>query len=261
MNKWNVNSATIVGRDHELTKKNRQDFVSVCSLDDRIIGVVCDGCGESQYSEVGASLIGTYVKNYFKEIIFPDPFPSFNDQDLLSLDLMIENAIEQFINKICENLLFNLDRKEKITFIKDFMLSTNLFCFIFDEYIHIGYCGDGIIIIDDNIDVIDQKSSPHYVAYKNVPKEALETTPTKLSFFKFKTLRQKDITKIVIATDGVKPILDNSLISQLYGNKKRQLQRKFNIWQEQKMFGDDASCIVFEKQYEDCNLQTTPNPA
>ena len=64
--KWNINSASIIGRDHELTKKNKQDFVCSFVSDNFVIGVVCDGCGESQYSEVGASLIGTFVLNYFK---------------------------------------------------------------------------------------------------------------------------------------------------------------------------------------------------
>jgi serine/threonine protein phosphatase PrpC len=246
MNKWNVNSATIVGRDHELTKKNRQDFVSVCSLDNRIIGVACDGCGESQYSEVGACLLGTYITNYFKEMVFS----SFNGQDI-DLHIFNETNLKDVIDKICRTLLVNLNtQNEQVSFIKDFMLSTNLFCFIFDDYVHIGYCGDGVIIIDDNIEVIDQKGSPHYIAYKNVPKEALEKQPTELSYFNFKTLKQKDVNKIVIATDGLLPIIDKSLVSQLYGTQKRQLQRKFNIWQEQKMFGDDASCIVFEKQHE-----------
>jgi len=251
--KWNINSASIIGRDHELTKKNKQDFVCSYVSDNFVIGVVCDGCGESQYSEVGASLIGTFVLNYFKLYL-----RAASDDDL-HIKTSLESCFSDFMFSFQRSLLFyciNDSTKEQVLFIKEFMLSTCLFCVLVNDKVIIGHCGDGVIIIDDQTRSLDQKGSPNYIAYKNIPKEALETSPSELEFFKIEILDQKDINKIVIGTDGIQPLIDKSLINQLYGTQKRQLQRKFNIWQEQKIFGDDATCIVIEKQNEDSNLQT-----
>jgi len=253
--KWNINSASIIGRDHELTKKNRQDFVCSHVSDDIIIGIVCDGCGESQYSEVGASLIGTFVLNYFK--LYTKHLSQVL-QSSIDIKTSLESCFSDFIFSFQRSLLFYCTDEpvQQVLFIKEFMLSTCLFCVLINDKVIIGHCGDGVIITNDQTRSLDQKGSPHYIAYKNIPKEALETSPSELEFFKIEILDQKDISKIVIGTDGIQPLIDKSLINQLYGTQKRQLQRKFNIWQEQKIFGDDATCIVIEKQNEDSNLQT-----
>ena len=254
MKKWNVNTASIIGRDHELSKKNRQDFILTYVSDEKIIGVVCDGCGdgESLYSEVGASLLGTFIINYFKQI-------SNTFSIIYSFALEIGKRLSDFIDSL-NIIILNNNQLSQVNFIKDFMLSTNLFCLIVNEQILIGYCGDGIIIVDDKIEILDQKGSPHYIAYKCIPKEILEKQPTELSFFKFRIYKQEDVKKIVIATDGLIPIIDKSLVNNLYGTQKRQLQRKFNLWQQQKLFCDDATCIVIERQDENSNIQTTTNP-
>jgi serine/threonine protein phosphatase PrpC len=241
MIKWTVNSATIIGRDHELTKKNRQDFLTTYVSHNTIIGVVCDGCGESQYSEVGASLIGTFVVNYFK----------LYTRQSLSIDFKqsLESCFSDFLFSLqrCLLLYANQQVLDQISFLKEFMLSTCLFCVILEDKMIVGHCGDGVVINNDEIKNIDQKGKPEYIAYKNIPKEVLETNPSELKFFEIEVLDLNKVNKIVIGTDGIVPIIEKSMVSQLYGTQKRQLQRKFNLWQQEKLFGDDASCIVFEK--------------
>jgi len=247
MKNWVINSATIVGRDHILTKKNRQDFLVYREFEDLKIGVVCDGCGEGEYSEVGASLIGTFTLNFLLNHFKPNVLPVA--QAFLPLST---EYLEQCITFFIKSLSIMLYERQEILFVKDFMLSTCLFCVIDKENITIGYCGDGVIIINDKARILDQKGAPHYIAYKNIPKEALEKQPTSLNFFTIETYKQSEIEKVVIGSDGVVPIVESSIISQLqlYGTKKRQLQRKFNIWHEEKLFCDDATCIVFESANE-----------
>ncbi|MDD5649356.1 MAG: protein phosphatase 2C domain-containing protein [Candidatus Nanoarchaeia archaeon] len=244
---WNINTATIVGRDHEFSRKNRQDFLHTYQSDELIVGVVCDGCGESKYSEVGAALIGTFIVNYLKSF---NGIINFNH--IKGFKEILEYDLTCFLNNI-ENLVFFNDNceKEKISFIKEFLLSTCLFCILTKDSVIIANCGDGIIIINDEIKIIDQYSIPEYIAYKIVPKEALEKTPSELSFFNIQVFDCKDINKIVIGSDGIQPLIDENLILHIYGKQKRQLQRKFNVWQNEGVFGDDASCIVIEKQNGD----------
>jgi serine/threonine protein phosphatase PrpC len=246
---WTLNSATIIGRDHELSKKNRQDFVSSYCSDDVAIGVVCDGCGESKFSEVGASLIGTFVLNYFK-LYTKHKIP-------VDIKTSLESSFSDFMFSLQRSLLFFLvdqSTQERVDFIREFMLSTCLFCVFIDNKVILGHCGDGIIICNDEVTVINQAGSPHYIAYQSVPKEILDKNPTELKFFQIEILDQKNLNKIIIGTDGIQPLIDKSLYPQVYGTQKRQLQRKFNIWQQEKIFSDDATCLVFEKNYENSSV-------
>lgn len=268
---WNINAATIVGRDHELSKKNRQDFQLSYQSQNLIVGVVCDGCGESLYSEVGASLIGTYIVNFFRYSIASSS--QFYDVQFFSpshLKFSLETKLTDFIASLQTQLLFKESEKsEKINFLDEFMLCTSLFCVLTNEIVIVGRCGDGVVVINDNVEFDNNLSDkdnkgPEYIAYKVVPKEALKTTPSSLGFFQIDSFHEKDVNSIIIGSDGIQPILDKNLMSEMYGTKKRKLQRKFNLWQEEKLFADDATCIVVEKQKhdnEDSNLQKEENNA
>lgn len=240
---WTLNSASIIGRDHELSKKNRQDFFHSYVSDDRIIGTVCDGCGESKYSEFGASLMGVMLVNFLRFC------ENFNE-----IGKLLEKEFDYCFKTLQNILYFEVTtEQEKISFTKEFLLSTNLFCILVKNKIIIGNCGDGVIIVNKNIVTIDQDGKPEYIAYKSIPKEALETQPSSLNFFNIQTYDQFDVDSIVIATDGIQPIIDNNMFEQIYGTKKRQLQRKFNVWQNEGFFADDATCIVIEKQNAEQN--------
>ena len=57
------------------------------------------------------------------------------------------------------------------------------------------------------------------------------------------------VDRLVIASDGLIPALKAGKLPDIFGTKKRQLQRLFNVWQQkEKLFYDDVSCIVFEKE-------------
>jgi hypothetical protein len=240
---WRINSASIIGRDHEFSKKNKQDFVCQYQSETVSIGVVCDGCGESQFSEVGSSLIGTFILNYFKLYSKNQCQPKCDD-----LKSYLESCLTDFIFHLQHSLLFRFIDSKKIDFIKDFLLTTCIFFVVYDKQAIVGHCGDGVVIINDDIRILNQNGSPHYIAYKAIPREQLQTDPTKLDFFKIELYDSSKINQILIGTDGIQPLIDRLLVKHLYGTQKRQLQRKFNIWQQEKLFGDDASCVIIEKE-------------
>ena len=47
---------TVIGRDHRVSGKNNQDAFCCLMADHLIVAVVCDGCGSSPHSEVGAKI-------------------------------------------------------------------------------------------------------------------------------------------------------------------------------------------------------------
>lgn len=250
---WLLSKATIVGRDHEFSKKNRQDFVHSLQTGDLSIGVVCDGCGESKYSEVGASLTGIYFLNYWRRYagIHFSSYKEVSVEALASLKQSLEVGFTDFLLSLQHNLLFPNISAEKISFVDEFMLCTCLFSVIINDMIIVGHCGDGVIILNGERSSIDQEGRPEYIAYRSIPKEVLQTRPTALDFFQINVYPQESLDSVIIGTDGIEPLLDKGYLSDLYGTRKRQLQRKFNLWQEQKIFGDDATCIVIEKQNGD----------
>jgi serine/threonine protein phosphatase PrpC len=247
---WFINTASIVGRDHQLSFKNRQDFAHSHQTPELLVATVCDGCGESKYSEVGATLIGTYIVNFVRTL----QDAKFKVIDSERLKDLIEYELDLFVKRLLGVLFFDdVWVPERISFVKEMLLSTCLFTILVNDKVIVGNCGDGIIILNKQIHEIHQAGTPEYIAYKAIPKEALEKRPTELSFFTIKVFDQNEIDSIIIGTDGIQPLIDNGLDSQLYGTHKRQLQRKFNLWHDQKLFGDDATCIVIEKQNGDQN--------
>jgi serine/threonine protein phosphatase PrpC len=234
---WKINTAMHIGRDHELSMRNRQDFLLTHRTETRICGIVCDGCSESTYSELGAMLLGNFILSRLKTMdIWDSPY---------SIKMILETAHYNFIDLL--NSLLRIEVADKPQFIQDYLLATLLFVVIEKDRIITGQCGDGVIIKNRIPEVIDQDGKPSYMAYENVPREMLKCEPSKLDYIKITEVQ--DCDSIVIASDGLTPIIGTDKEVELYGNIKRQLQRKFNVWQmRDRVFSDDVSCIVFEKE-------------
>jgi serine/threonine protein phosphatase PrpC len=148
---------------------------------------------------------------------------------------------------------FDQYMREKISFIENYLLSTFIFFLIRNDIVFVGHCGDGIIVLNNHlglgniVNCIDERGSPDYIAYRLVPSNILKDSSKQIEI-KVDVHCAAEIDKLVIATDGLQPLVDSLELDQLYDTQKRQLQRKFNIWQNDKKFGDDTSCIVVEKQ-------------
>lgn len=242
--KWNISEAIIIGTEHIFAKSNRQDFCRSIVTDKGIFGVVCDGCSSGKYSETGAVLTGQFLLKTFQQLQISD-IDVFKYELQSKLKLFFENLV---------SLMFETD-DDKVTFIQDFLLTTFIFCIITNDRVLIGSAGDGITVIKVNGEIstnkIDHDNMPHYYAYNIVPPQYLSLDVK--SDIKIEEYLVNEVESIIIGTDGLEPVLDKSLIDRLYKTNGRQLQRKFNVWQNKdKMFSDDVSCIVFEK-VEDIN--------
>jgi len=236
---WNINKAITIGNDHLIAKTNKQDFCSAVEADTSLVGVICDGCSSGKHSEVGATLIGTYLMN---------ALTTTRDIDSLSENTIKHQlgfGLTSFIRQLCFNL--GLDEKLQASFIEQCMTATFLFCVITDKYVYIGQSGDGVFIINGEKNIIDQDDAPEYIAYCALP----NATKSFLDYITVTKFDVEDITDILIASDGLLFLSEEKYLD-LYGTEKRQLQRKFNVWQNkrQEVFNDDVSLIVFEKEAE-----------
>jgi len=243
MNNWNLISANLIGREHELSKRNNQDFCKTYQNDNIIIGVICDGCSEGAHSEFGAKFVGNILLKYLKisshiewENTTMTPEAYYNSFIISEL----ENVISKFNT-------FNTT-EEKVKIIKDYFLCTTVFFMISKHTgkILIGNSGDGVVIIENQILRNDQNDKPHYLAYQCIPNEYLSMNRNEMTSLYITIHNFNYFDRFAIGSDGLLALPN---LQEIFGKKGRQLQRMFNVYQaKQKLFGDDTSCIILEKE-------------
>jgi hypothetical protein len=95
---------------------------------------------------------------------------------------------------ICEASLVS----SKTDFVRDTFMTTILGCLITEEVTTIFTAGDGVLVVNEEIEVINQQNVPHYVAhhlYKGI------TYP-----FQVRTYASKHIKRILLASDGIEEL-------------------------------------------------------
>lgn len=176
----NIAYASIVGSTHRALEYNNQDFVLVKSIADIQICLVADGCGSGSNSEVGAQLALNFIAKTIVE--------NNNWQ---------KNLMER-LNDYSQNLA-EMHSDDSQTFIKNFLLYTIVGCVVRDEKIILFSCGDGVILINENLNVIDQDNRPRYLN-----NSLISNTSAQIEF------QQVDLNthSILIGTDGVEDLIN-----------------------------------------------------
>jgi hypothetical protein len=246
---FRVLGASVIGTEHVRLRRNNQDALRHESLDyggtHYEIGVICDGCsvkkGTGSINEVGANLLSTYVLGEVSNMIrlgmaiteIPDALFSRCIGYLRSIaSLTMLGNSEATLPFIVNHLLctchgFVMDEKE---------------CIIFSA-------GDGVIIVNDDINVIDQNNESFYLAYHLVERRYLRDVGAKLpSAFEVKKYDVADIQRLAIGTDG----LTRESMEVIWGNASSfLLKRRFNVLQrthvQRETMFDDCTAIVVER--------------
>jgi len=248
---FSLNSAIHIGHDHIFERKNLQDFCKIATVNNTTYGIICDGCSEGTNSEIGANLLGTFILKKLQQL---------NAQQQIKSDLatILTHSVYTYIDEFLRNLMI-FDISEQVDFIKNNLLATFIFFIIDDINTLIGRCGDGVIVINNDVIKFDQDNSPHYLAYGNIPDKYLTQSRTKLSGIEIRNYLTVNVKRLIIGSDGLTPLInhDKYHISDLYGTKGRQLQRRINVWQNEKLFNDDVCCAVFETLCATCNSPLT----
>ncbi|MGB1286975.1 MAG: protein phosphatase 2C domain-containing protein [Aggregatilineales bacterium] len=229
-----LRSAQVIGRDHLLREVNCQDSHALVQTDDFIAGVVCDGCGEGQYSEVGATLgakfIITQIINLLDEGALVQEIP----------DLLYPRIVD-YLSQLTE-LSQPMNRT---AFVQHHLLFTIVGVIVADGRTVIFSAGDGLFIIDKVRQRIEQDNKPQYIAY-HLLADSLKSGVTLPD--KFDIQYAKGWQKLAVATDG----FDETLSADIWGMEHpRALQRRLNVWSSQeKRFADDTALITLERLIE-----------
>lgn len=228
----NVRTAQVIGRDHILRGINCQDSYAVIERDAYAIGVICDGCGEGKKSEIGATLAADYLAGKAAKLF---------DAGILLADL--PGLLYPHMIDYLRDLVQVSEPGNPFGFICDHLLFTILGMIVTRDGGVIFAAGDGLVMIDDDVNVRDQGNQPSYIAYHLLAPAGINGRELPDSFDIYAL--PDDWERLVIASDG----FEVDLLSDLWDiTHPRGLQRRLNLWSNREhRFHDDATLITLER--------------
>ena len=171
----------VMGETHRSLWYNSQDAYKFYSSPELVIGVVCDGCGSSPRSEVGAALTAEFTVNfcrkYFRDGVFTE---SLLRKGLLNLYDTIAGEIHTF---------------EKSSFIENFLFTTVVGFLMTPSRTTVFSSGDGIWCVNDQWEDIDQNNRPGFLGYHLTRGDELP--------FKCREFNTDEVNRVLVSTDGL----------------------------------------------------------
>ncbi|MFA6194058.1 MAG: protein phosphatase 2C domain-containing protein, partial [Parcubacteria group bacterium] len=208
--KFEIASGTVIGRDHRVAGKNNQDSFYFQATDELIAAVVCDGCGSSPHSEVGAK-IGARTAVIAVQELFESRFAAKNQpcskdewtRFIEGIGSKIHMTLYELIKKFAEKSPENFyDKAAKI--ISDYFLFTIVGFVVTPFDTAIFSIGDGLYSLNGDIRQLGPfpDNAPPYLAYDLVIDRTRQCA--EYEAFKFHWLiPTPEIRSMMIGTDGV----------------------------------------------------------
>ena len=220
-------SASLIGQTHQQMYLNNQDAYKVINDNNFIVGVVCDGCGSCKDSEIGAKLTAEFVANYCYEKF---RFKKFNGIELT-------NAITKYYEEIAKISL----APNKKTFINDVFFATIIGVIVSDKQTIVFWAGDGVVVVDDTIEVIEQDNAPDYLTHNLLS--------GKKYGFSERVITHK-FDRILISTDGIEDIWENAdandVINTLFSDNFFEKEVLLSKFLSESNIYDDTTMILIK---------------
>lgn len=232
MTEVHVHGGSVIGRDHLLMGKNRQDTyaLSEIAIGEQTVhlGILADGCGSTPTSEVGANLLVRYMSLQLGRNLAAGKTAEVAIAELFG-------QTKRYIRRLVKNIAGNsVEERGKI--LHEYFLATIIGFVTEGEDVLVFVSGDGTIFFGDYHLAIDEDNKPSYLAYSLVDDQLV-------SSFKVYRLALESYHKVAIATDG----FETELISSFWGKTHPNgVQRQLNALSKKKHFSDDATLITIE---------------
>lgn len=232
---FEIAAGTMVGRDHIMAGRNNQDALHFLSSEKTTLAVVCDGCGSSKHSEVGAKIGARLIVETLTRLLanLPDEKVSIlNQSDMaLLLERTRQDVLAQL--RVLANQMGGLSFSQTIS---DYFLFTVMGMLLMPSGMFVFSLGDGIYIVNGEINQIGpfENNEPPYLAYGVVGSSLGESSPELIKFQVHQHLPLEKFKSGLLGTDGV---------TDLIGAEKKNMPGKEEIvgpisqfWQEDRYF-------------------------
>lgn len=263
--------ATHQGSKHLQLGFNNQDGVLLESFaipafrKQYTVGIVCDGCtGLPGFSktEVGASILPIFAYGRCQEFLCAG-------LGLADIPMVLFQSCTEFLRDLAQKVMprniywgypeglkpalakLNTGRADwdSTTRFRIDYLSATLLGFITDETQLVTFtAGDGIVLVDNDIRVIDQDDKPEYPASSiNSPGKG----------FDVRVLNLSEVRRVAICSDGLQELMqDNQFVDQMFsfnpGLFGLQILLNNTYNERDYQMEDDCTAIILERSGEPC---------
>lgn len=226
MESFEIAGGSVIGKDHLRLNKNNQDAYNVVEFSDRIVAVVCDGCGSGAYSEVGARIASSVLPYAIR--LVANPFDLSNSQMTGVIEL------NQCILDISLDMSYE---KDLVEIIREHFLFTCLVAVITEQYVAIGSIGDGVYALNGEVKNIGPfpNNAPPYSSYGIVP-HAVEKRFRKPRFTIQELISTNDFHSLMIGSDGVEDLMASE--EKNVPGKEERIGSLSQFWMEDKYFSN-----------------------
>ncbi len=207
MKRFQITAGSITGRDHRLNSKNNQDAFRFIQTDDRLVIVICDGCGDpTAYrseigSGIGSALISQTIHNLSRTIK-----PELEDQVLSSPLFWERVALDSLAHLRTTALLLG---DSLIEVVISHFLFTALGVLITNNLAVFFSLGDGHFFINGEHKSLGPfpDNIPPYLGYRLIYPDA--QTGLDLQFTVHRCIPAEDLHTFLIGSDGLDALLQN----------------------------------------------------
>jgi len=234
MEGFRVKTGSIIGRAHSQHQANCQDKFALTTEkigeQHYLIGVVADGCGSGKHSEIGAGLLANFlVRETARQLA--------KGTDLTELPNLLYPAAVCYLKRVLAGLQPG-DPANLGQTVADYFLATALGFVIGPEKGIIFTAGDGLLAINETVNVLDKQNYPDYLGYHLLAGSEMPMT------FEVTEFEVAELERLAIWTDGLCP----EHLPQTWGHQHpRGLQRQLNLLSRSGCLVDDTTGIVIEK--------------
>lgn len=197
---FEIACGTTAGKDHRFCGKNNHDAVFYQMTEDYFVGVVCDGCGSSKHSEVGAKIgVRFMVQSIIRQI--PQLSKHGKDRETTPVSLW-ERVRHDVLSEI--SILAKKMGNSFSQVVTDYFLFTTVGVLITPVDAHFFSLGDGVIIINGEIIQVGPFSdnAPPYISYGLVDSSLGSSDPELLKFKIQRIMGIGQLNSFMIGSDG-----------------------------------------------------------
>lgn len=210
MQDFEVAAATFVGSEHSrpFLRTNNQDGYAHIAQESSIVAVVCDGCGSSPSTEVGAKIGARLVAEAINKRLHRSLFPFGSGIDPVKLLEGVRKDVLARIHVLAEDMGGNYSST-----LYEYFLFTIVGVLITPKTTWCFNIGDGVFAVNGQICELGPfpGNAPPYIVYDLVD---VEISKEVLRFQVHDPINTADLNSVLIATDGAVEFIrvqDNNL--------------------------------------------------